>query len=685
MSLTNTAEPYPLCLERRLGATVSDDGAQFALWAPTASQVTLRLFAHGTDGEPGSRALGEYRMHPETDGSWTIDVPGATHGVYYDYLIEFEDGSVTRSADPWARAAGANGRRSMVVDLSRTDPDGWDADKRPGTPIDSDVIWETHIGDFSNDPSSGVPAEHRGKYLAFTDSGTTLDGEGAFPTCVEYLKRLGITVVQLLPFYDYGSVDETRSGGYNWGYDPVNYNVPEGSYATDPYDGEVRIRECKAMIQALHAAGIKVVMDVVYNHMYTTDNWFERVVPGYFCRRTDDGAFANGSGCGCDMATEHEMFRRFMVESVTYWASEYHLDGFRFDLMGLIDVETMRAIRASLDALPGGRSILMYGEPWAAGESAPLPGTILADKRALLLLESRIGHFCDTTRDAIKGHVFYRDQPGYVNGAAQQNRQAVLDAVNAHRTARVSEGNAGQIIQYVSAHDDLTLWDKLSISMRGNGTDHLASNAMYDDVLDGAAAAKEVLNANLLAAGIIGVSAGLPFMLAGEEFARTKHGNDNSFESGSRINELDWHRASDMRGLVRFYADLIALRTGDKAWFDAERIVVPTESSMIAFLVGKHAVLINPDVRERTMPLTVMNQAVARCDAGRFGDAAPIWRCTLDSTSDRYAVAASDTQSETKNVRQAGAGACALDDAGFHLAARSLSIWTREVHDGQTI
>lgn len=677
MSLTNATEPYPLCLERQLGATVCNDGAQFALWAPTASHVTLRLFAHGTDAEPGSGMLGEYPMHYESDGAWVQDVPSAVHGVYYDYLIEFADGSVTRSADPWARAAGANGRRSMVVDLSRTDPDGWDADRRPTTPISSDVIWETHIGDFSNAQSSGVPAEHRGKYLAFTDSGTTLNGEGAFPTCVEYLKNLGITVVQLLPFYDYGSVDETRTGGYNWGYDPVNYNVPEGSYSTNPYDGAVRIRECKAMVQALHAAGITVVMDVVYNHMYTTDNWFERVVPGYFCRRTDDGAFANGSGCGCDMATEHEMFRRFMVESVTYWASEYHLDGFRFDLMGLIDVEAMRRIRASLDSLPNGRSILMYGEPWAAGQSAPLPGTVLADKQALPRLDSRIGHFCDTTRDTIKGHVFYRDQPGYVNGAAQQNRQAVLDAVDAHRHAVAREGEAGKIIQYVSAHDDLTLWDKLSISMRGNGANHLPDNTMYDDVLQGSACAQEVLNANLLAAGIIATSAGLPFMLSGEEFARTKYGDDNSFDSGSGINELDWRRASDMQGLVRYYADLIAMRADDPAWFDAARTVVPTESSMIAFLVGRHAVLVNPDVREHVMPLTVMNRTVAQC-GGDTESVSPLWRCMLDSTSDRYAISG-------RCDAQAGSGACVLNDAGFHVAARSLSIWTRGRSDDQAI
>ncbi len=680
MSLANATEPYPLCLERRLGATVSDDGAQFALWAPTASHVTLRLFAHGTDTEQGSRALGEYPMHFEQDGAWTANVPGTKHGVYYDYLIEFADGSVTRSADPWARAAGANGRRSMVVDLRRTDPEGWEHDARPMTPMSGDVIWETHIGDFSNDPNSGVPAEHRGKYLAFTDGGTTLEGEGGFPTCVAYLKALGITVVQLLPFYDYGSVDETRAGGYNWGYDPVNYNVPEGSYATDPYDGEVRIRECKAMIQALHAAGIKVVMDVVYNHMYTTDNWFERVVPGYYCRRTEDGAFANGSGCGCDMASEHAMFRRFMVESVTYWASEYHLDGFRFDLMGLIDVETMRQIRESLDALPDGQSILMYGEPWAAGESAPLDGTVLADKSALGALDHRIGHFCDTTRDAIKGHVFYRDQQGYVNGAAQQNRQAVLDAVNAHRTAAVREGEAGQIIQYVSAHDDLTLWDKLSISMRGNGANHLDSNAMYDDILDGEQVAKDVLSANMLSAGLIATAAGLPFMLSGEEFARTKYGNDNSFESGSRINLLDWTRALAMRGLVRYYADLIALRAASPAWFDAERAIVPTESSMVAFLVGDHAVLVNPDVREHTMPLTVMNRAVAERDGNANGLRRPVWRCVLDSTSARYAIGGHDDGGSDAFASHvdAGDGECVLDGAGFHLAPRSLSIWTKE-------
>ena len=252
---------------------------------------------------------------------------------------------------------------------------------------------------------------------------------------------------------------------FNWGYDPLNYNVPEGSFSTDPYDGAVRITECKRMIQALHAAGFKVIMDVVYNHMYSADNWFERTVPGYFMRRNEDGTLSNGSGCGDDMATEREMFRRFIVESVTYWAREYHIDGFRFDLMGLIDVTTMNAIRASLDALPGGREIIMYGEPWAAASTTTLAGTDLADKQGLRLLDPRIGHFCDRTRDAIKGHVFYSELKGYVNGDAHTNKPLIELAADAWRVPETNEGNAGQIVQYVSAHDDLTLWDKLSMSI----------------------------------------------------------------------------------------------------------------------------------------------------------------------------------------------------------------------------
>lgn len=405
-------------------------------------------------------------------------------------------------ADPWAHAAGVNGRRSMVVDLPRTDPEGWDADRMPEVPIAQTVVWETHVGDFSNDPAGGFPESHRGKYLAFTDLGTTLGGHPDFPTGLSYLKKLGITAVQLMPIYDFGSVDETICSRYNWGYDPVNYNVPEGSYSTNPYDGSVRIREVKQMVQALHNAGIKVIMDVVYNHMFSPDNWFERIVLEYFLRRKPNGALSNGSGCGCDMATERAMFRRFVVESVAYWAREYHLDGFRFDLMGLIDVDTMNAVRAALDEIPDrGPSILMYGEPWSASATAALPGTVLADKAGLPQLDNRIGHFCDTTRDAIKGHVFFSDRPGYVNGGMHENAASVRDAVNAWRASKQPEGVAGQVIQYVSAHDDLTLWDKLCASLAAKSLGSAVSEGDNENSVD---VPKALYDADLSEAGLAG-------------------------------------------------------------------------------------------------------------------------------------------------------------------------------------
>ena len=276
---TSVAEPFPLCLERPLGAVVTETGTQFALWAPSAQKVTLRLFMRGSMGEDGDALIGQYPMRPETDGSWTYDFADNKHGVYYDFLIERDCGSVDRVADPWAYGTGVNGRRSMVVDFNRTNPDDWEHDVIPDVPLAQTVVWETHVGDFSNDPAGGFPESHRGKYLAFTDDGTSLEGHPDFPTGLAYLKKLGVTAVQLMPIYDFGSVDETTCDRYNWGYDPINYNVPEGSYSTNPFDGTTRIREVKQMVQALHSAGIKVIMDVVYNHMFSTDNWFERTVP----------------------------------------------------------------------------------------------------------------------------------------------------------------------------------------------------------------------------------------------------------------------------------------------------------------------------------------------------------------------------------------------------------------------
>lgn len=652
----SVTEPFPPCLERQLGAVVSPSGTQFALWAPTACKVTLRLFSHGSEDEPGSRPLVSYPMFREMDGSWVLNFDDNKHGVYYDYLVEFPCGTVNRTADPWATAAGVNGRRSMVVDLARTDPDGWESDQRPTTTARDTIVWETHIGDFSNDPHGGFPVEHRGKYLAFTDSDTSVDGLGEHPTGIAYLRALGVTAVQLLPFYDYGSVDEAAGPQFNWGYDPVNYNVPEGSYSTNPFDGTVRIRECKKMIQALHKAGIKVIMDVVYNHMFSPDNWFERTVPGYYCRRKANGALANGSACGCDMATEQPMFRRFIVESVTYWAREYHIDGFRFDLMGLIDVETMNQVRASLDALDGGESIIMYGEPWRAAATAVPEGTVLADKEGLSALSNRIGHFCDGTRDAVKGHVFYVKQPGYVNGDAAGHKAQVEQAVNAWRTApNGGEGVAGQVIQYVSAHDDLTLWDKLCVSMNPEGS---VGSGIFDAVDE---RREPMMAAGRIAAGLVLTSAGIPFLLSGEEFARTKYGDEDSYDSGIDINQLDWLRSVRLGGLVDYYTALIALRRSDPRWFDAPRRLIDAGGNLVAFVVGEYAVFANPDAEDQQVPL-------AKVEAIVDAPGAAAWHSVLDST--RYDLDKDATDAAVHAAIDAEADC-------FVLPARSFTVWKR--------
>lgn len=665
------AEPFPLCSERSLGAEVCESGTQFALWAPSARTVTLRLFTCGSSEQSGDMLIETVTMTKQSDGAWTAKLSRNLDGVYYDYLLEFDGGVTHRSADPWARAAGVNGRRSMVVDLARTDPEGWDEDERPLTPTSETMVWEAHVGSFSNNPHSGVPEEHRGKYLAFTDVDTTLDGDGEHPTCMNYLRDLGVTAVQLLPFYDYGSVDERDPSQFNWGYDPLNYNVPEGSFSTNPYDGANRITECKRMIQSMHANGIKVIMDVVYNHMYSADNWFERTVPGYYLRRNDDGTLANGSGCGDDMQTERAMFRRFIIESVTYWAREYHLDGFRFDLMGLIDVQTMNAVRASLDRLPGGESILMYGEPWAAGPTNTLPGTELADKEGLRYLNTRIGHFCDRTRDAIKGHIFYMERKGYVNGDARANKPLIELGVDAWRALETNEGQAGQIIQYVSAHDDLTLWDKLSMSM-------FEGDEWLEEIFDAEPCPQTtaVLEANKLAAGIIYTAAGIPFMLAGEEFGKTKHGNDNSFDSGKEVNEVDWRRAWRMGELHDYYRRLIALRRANPDWFDAEHIAVDAPGDAVAYRMHDTAVTINPDADDHTLAADKLTRAYADDAydelpmlAGADADTAgPRWVCVLDST----------TQDGTPDPRRAESV-----DGRIPMPARSLRVWRLEP-DGDT-
>ena len=349
-----------------LGPDYTPGGTCLRLWAPTAEAVTVTLYHKGD----GGAVLGTKPLVRGAQGVWSVWLPGEQHGRYYTFAVTV-DGVTRETGDPYARAAGVNGVRSMIVDLARTAPSGWERDVRPTIPPAQRAVWEVSVRDFSQDAASGVRPAWRGKYMAFTQQGTTLHGDGIHPTCLNYLKRLGVKYVQLMPIFDFGSVDEAKPllRQYNWGYDPTNFNVPEGSYSTDPTRGEVRIRECLEMIAALHAAGIGVVMDVVYNHTYRTENPLNNTVPYYFFRQNPDGSFSNGSGCGNEFASERPMARRYLIDSILYWAKEYHIDGFRFDLMGLYDAESINAVRAALDSLPGGRDILLYGEPWQGGAS----------------------------------------------------------------------------------------------------------------------------------------------------------------------------------------------------------------------------------------------------------------------------------------------------------------------------
>ena len=524
-----------------LGPDYTPGGTCLRLWAPTAEAVTVTLYHKGDGGV----VLGTEPLVRGAHGVWSVWLPGEQHGHYYTFAVTV-DGITRETGDPYARAAGVNGVRSMIVDLARTAPSGWERDVRPNIPPAQRTVWEVSVRDFSQDAASGVRPAWRGKYMAFTQQGTTLHGDGIHPTCLNYLKRLGVKYVQLMPIFDFGSVDEAKPllRQYNWGYDPTNFNVPEGSYSTDPTRGEVRIRECREMIAALHAAGIGVVMDVVYNHTYRTENPLNSTVPYYFFRQNPDGSFSNGSGCGNEFASERPMARRYLIDSILYWAKEYHIDGFRFDLMGLYDAESINAVRAALDALPGGRDILLYGEPWQGGASQL--HRYEANKANLAMLNERVGIFCDDTRDAIKGGCFDAREPGYVEGKPGSFWDIGAAVAAWCRSDRLPPHAPSQIVSYVSAHDNFTLWDKL-LCVRYEKPEFTARDTV-------------ALAQNRLAAGIYLTSFGLPFMQAGEEFARTKKGVSNSYRSSPTLNRLDWNRAEKYHALVDYYRGLLALR-----------------------------------------------------------------------------------------------------------------------------
>lgn len=548
-----------------LGAACSQEATLFTLWSPLADKVTLRLYFSGNAEEKDCKETVE--MLPEEKGIWRKKISGDLHGMYYDYEIVRGNEKIV-TADPYAVSCGCNGIRSMVTDLRRTDPEGFEADKAPVLQNEQ-IIYELHVKDFSHDPDSGIPKEYRGKFKAFTVEETDTE----IKTGVSYLQELGVTHVHLLPFYDFAALDESGSDEqFNWGYDPLNYNVPEGSFATNPYDGAVRVRECKEMIQALHKAGIRVVMDVVYNHTYSEDSWLERTVPGYYCRRFKDGSLANGSACGSDMAVGRAMVDNYIADSVMYWAKEYHIDGFRFDLMGLLTVELMNRIRREMDAEFGKGEILLYGEPWRADESPMEEGTHPALKDNIEYLDENVAVFSDDIRDVVKGHVFYAKEPGFVNRAKNLEKKALF-AASAWRKggSSIIPKSCSQIISYVSAHDNFTLWDKLVISMKDD-KDIFSIDEKGNKILDKpdmfTKKHEDILAANKLAALMYFTYQGYIFFQAGEEFGRTKLGDENSYRSDPKINMLRWKQTVEFKELVSYYKGLIRLRKNLPGLYD---------------------------------------------------------------------------------------------------------------------
>ena len=546
-----------------LGASYSKKATTFKVWSPNAASVRVNIFEHGSDNEGDAGSIMSRAMSlDKTTGVWSVTINGDLLNKYYTYSVTH--GKTTKeTADVYAKACGVNGQRSMVVDLGTTNPDGWENDKHVLVQNQTDAsVWEISVADFSSSETSGVSEANRGKYLAFTEEGTTVNGvQGASSTCVDYLKKLGVKYVQIMPFYDFGSVDESKNimDQYNWGYDPVNYNCPEGSYSTNPKKGEVRIKECKQMIQALHNAGIGVIMDVVYNHTYTSDSWLQRTVPNYYYRMNNDGTFSNGSGCSNDTASEHLMFRKYMIDSVTYWASEYHIDGFRFDLMGLHDVTTMNSIRTALDNLyadGSGSQILMYGEAWDMATNCD-EGTVLASQKNLKQLSDRIGAFDDTIRDAIKGSTGGTDGAFVQEGSRRANLKTGIAGQSDTTTGWANVPS--QCVTYASCHDNLCLYDKLVGSVYGADGKY---RKRYEDLVA----------MNKLSAAIVITSQGIPFSLGGEEFCRSKDGDENSYASSRKENMLDWENVDLYSDVIEYYRGLYKIRDAFAAFSDSTAV-----------------------------------------------------------------------------------------------------------------
>ena len=538
-----TSEIYPVYIGNDLGVTYRAEKTGFKIWAPTATAVKIRLYKAGA----GGTVTDSFVMSKAPAGVWIKTVARDLRNIYYTFQVQYSGGWLSETPGMYAKAVGVNGKRGEVINMAETNPDNWINDKKPPLKNFTDIIiYESHVCDFSIDKNSGI--RHKGKFLSLTEKGTKTTG--GIATGLDHLKEMGITHIHLLPSFDFNSIDESNSGQevYNWGYDPLNYNVPEGSYSTNPFDGKVRIKEFKQMVQALHANGIRVILDVVYNHTANLQSVFNQEVPGYFYRHNADGSYSDATACGNETASEKPMMRKFMAASVAYWAREYHVDGFRFDLMGVHDIQTMNDISDSLHKIDP--SIFIYGEGWTAGAS-PLPENARALKKNTYQLH-KIAAFSDDLRDALRGPFNNVKEKGFVSAAngmvesvkfgivaSTRHPQVNYSAVNYSKAPWAAE--PAQTINYASCHDDNTLFDRLQIAN---------PEATEDDLI----------KMDKLSQMIVLTSQGVPFIQSGAELLRTKKGVANSYNSPDSINEIEWSRKTKYKNLFEYYTALIALR-----------------------------------------------------------------------------------------------------------------------------
>ena len=526
-----------------LGATWTAEKTSFRVWAPTADAVKLNLYVGGTAGVDD--LIEQIEMTADVNGTWVAEKEGDLNGVYYTYTVEVE-GEVNEACDPYARTTGVNGQRAMVIDLDSTDPEGWENDVDPhyDESITDAVIYELHVRDLSSDESSGI--ENTGKFLGLTETGTT--NSAGISTGLDHILSLGVTHIHLLPSYDYASVDETDPEAcFNWGYDPVNYNVPEGSYSTDPYNGAVRVAEFKQMVKTLHDNGISVIMDVVYNHVFDAESFcFNNIVPGYFSRISIEGVYSNGSICGNDTASERSMVKKYIVDSVCYWADEYHIDGFRFDLAGLIDTETINeCIAAVHETHP---NVIFYGEGWTMGTDVTKDGYTMTTQANSTEVPG-FAFFSDTIRDAVRGSNSNASKTGYAANAGGYSSNIKESFMGMPTWCKTPS----QVVNYVSCHDGYSLWDRLTLST--------ADFSVEDRI-----------RMNNLSAAIVMTSQGTPFFQAGEEMLRSKPLDEggyshNSYNLPDSVNSIKWDELNDpaYQDVVSYYTGLIAFRKAHPA------------------------------------------------------------------------------------------------------------------------